>query len=294
MPRKTKESNEIEEIKKTKKASVSTKKVTSAKDAKAKKSNTSTKKSTTEKEVKAKKSNTSTKKATKTSKITKEQSNSKTAKTKVATKRKSTISKPDIVEYYDLPLSYNQTVVKILYQTPKTLFVYWEISEDDANNYRKIYGENFFETTKPVLIIHNDTFNYSFEIEINDFANSWYFNVNDSNSIYRVELGRRPKQNNNALKEKYIFVSSSNTIESPNDHIIFEDYLPSTISFRNIKNNSRHLVSLKELLRTTSFANQLSKLYNIKISDLYKAIYQNETTSDLYKLINPSSNNSSF
>ena len=70
-------------------------------------------------------------------------------------------------EYYDLPFRYNKTVVKVLAQTPKTLFVYWEISDDDIEKFKKQYGDNFFETTKPVLIIHNDTLNYSFEVEDN-------------------------------------------------------------------------------------------------------------------------------
>ncbi|MEI3434642.1 MAG: hypothetical protein V8R26_06685 [Clostridia bacterium] len=38
--------------------------------------------------------------------------------------------------------------------------------------------------------------NYTFEIEINDFANCWYFNINDEKCEYVVELGRRPKNNN--------------------------------------------------------------------------------------------------
>ena len=65
----------------------------------------------------------------------------------------------------------------------------------DREKYIKQYGDNFFENTKPVLIIHNNTTNYSFEIEINDFANCWYFNINDEKCDYSVELGRRSKEN---------------------------------------------------------------------------------------------------
>ena len=49
-----------------------------------------------------------------------------------------------------------------------------------VERFKNQYGDNFFETTKPVLIVHNDSLNYSFEVEINDFANSWYLHVNDS------------------------------------------------------------------------------------------------------------------
>ena len=49
------------------------------------------------------------------------------------------------VEYYDLPYRYNQTVVKILAQTPTNLFVYWDISDEDRNSYIEQYGEDFFQ-----------------------------------------------------------------------------------------------------------------------------------------------------
>ena len=52
---------------------------------------------------------------------------------------------------------------------------YWHLL--DITYYDNL--DDFFEKTKPVLIINNQTMNYSFEIEINDFANCWYFNIND-------------------------------------------------------------------------------------------------------------------
>lgn len=49
-------------------------------------------------------------------------------------------------------------------------------------------AKDFFNNTKPVLVIHNNTMHYSFEIEIDDFANSWYLHVNDANCEYTVDL----------------------------------------------------------------------------------------------------------
>lgn len=129
-----------------------------------------------------------------------------------------------VLEYYDLPYHYNQTVVKVLAQTPTTLFIYWDISDEDRENYKKQYGENFFEITKPVLIIYNDTMNYSFEIDINDFANCWYLNVNDSKCKYHIELGRRPIYSHVSIpssENNYVPITSSNEMEAPNDHIPF-------------------------------------------------------------------------
>ncbi|MCI8620816.1 MAG: DUF4912 domain-containing protein [Clostridia bacterium] len=125
-------------------------------------------------------------KVTKKETISKKKSNiEKKEKTKISdtTSSKKTSSthrkikptaKPMLAEYYDLPYRYNQTIVKILAQTPSTLFVYWDISDEDKNSLIKAHGENFFYVTRPILVIHNITKNYSFEIEINDFANSWY------------------------------------------------------------------------------------------------------------------------
>ena len=183
------------------------------------------------------------------------------------------------LEYYDLPYRYNQTIVKILAQTPTSLFVYWDISDEDRENYKKEYGDSFFETTHPVLIIHNDTMNYSFEVDINDFANSWYLKVNDSSCDYRIELGRRPNSNSVEIDKDYIYISSSNEIESPNDHILF-DKNQKMIYFRNVKTNQETAKDATNL----SFIQNMGKVYNIY--DLYKKIYSDENIEDFS---NPSS-----
>lgn len=273
MPRKSKE--EIENIE--------NKKVTSTK----KKTTTTTKKTATKKAtVSAKK--TSTKKASTTTKkaaSTKKASTKKTTTTTKKSTNKKTVEKKILpVEYYDLPQKYNQTLVKVLYQTPKTLFIYWEISDDDIEKFKKDYGENFFETTKPVLIIYNDTLNYSFEVEINDFANSWYLHVNDSKSDYRIELGRRPIQVNDNIKSDYIYVTSSNEIESPNDHILFNNS-QKMVYFRNVKTN----VETAKPVASLSFIKNMGKIY--EIYDLYQELYKNE--ENIEDLINPSSHTSS-
>lgn len=234
-------------------------------------------------------SSTRAKKSTKTTK--KQKNTAKTVSKKTSTKKvtkKSTSKKSNIVEYYDLPYRYNQTVVKLLAQTPNTLFIYWDISDADRENYKKTYGENFFETTKPVLIVHNDTMDYSFEVEINDFANSWYLHVNDSKCDYRIELGRRVISSTNstvAVQNKlnlndYIYISSSNEIEAPNDRVLFNK-TQKMVYFRNIKTSQE----TKKDISTFTFMRNMGKIYNIY--DLYKEIYKNENIDEIS---NPSSN----
>ena len=202
---------------------------------------TSAKKSTAKTTKKsATKSTSTTKKATKeATKTTKKSTSTRksTKKTKAESNSKAIVSH---VEYYDLPYRYNETTVKILAQTPTTLFIYWDISDNDRKSFAEKYGEDFFNNTKPVLVVTNRTMNYSFEIDINDFANCWYLHVNDANCDYSVELGRRPKYMNMNI-DNYIYVSTSNDMEMPNNHILF-DRLGKTVFFRNVKNNFFYLV----------------------------------------------------
>ena len=314
MPTKTKEINEKNNKKTNKVATTKTtvkpktsskgtaKKKDTAKKAVAKKAE----KKVTAKKTTVKKTTTTAKKATvkkaSTKKVTARKSTAKKATTtrKATGKTKKQEQFVDIVEYYDLPYRYNETVVKILYQTPNTLFVYWDISDKYRENYIKQYGENFFNITRPVLIIHNITMNYSFEVPIDDFANSWYLHINDSKCDYKVELGRRPNYyNEEATKEiqenintDYIYVSSSNEIETPNDHVLFSTNENNTIKFRNIKNNDEKTISLVDFVRSLPALKEKRDIPIISeeiFQAVYSGIYKDEDINFFERLSNPSS-----
>ena len=304
MPRKTKEQKEIESKVTTTKTATATKKSTTTKkasttDKKAatKKASTATKKATTKKastptkKASTKKASTATKKTTSTKKgsTAKKATGTKkatTTKKTTKTRKVSADKKVDIVEYYDLPYRYNQTVIKLLAQTPNTLFIYWDISDADRENFKKQYGDNFFEKTRPILIIYNDTMQYSYEVEINDFANSWYLHVKDSNCHYRIELARKPipeyTKNEPIPLPDYFYITISNSLVSPNDHILFTE---EDILIRNIKTNEQHIKPISSL----KVKNSMQKIYNIH--DLYKKFYKEE--DNFYDLSNPSSGNPS-
>ena len=286
MSKKSKEEIENKKVKSTDKKSTSTAKKTTSKKVTTSTKKVSTKVTTSEKKENAKATTASNKKTTSKKTATKKsttKAKTATAKKATAKSKKSTTKSSKKVwpaEYYDLPQKYNKTVVKVLAQTPKTLFIYWEISDDDIEKFKKDYGDKFFEATKPVLIIHNDTLNYSFEVEINDFANSWYLHVNDSKSDYRIELGRRPFQVNENIKSDYIYITSSNEIESPNDHILFNNS-QKMVYFRNVKTN----IETAKTFTSLSFIKNMGKIYDIY--DLYQELYKNE--ENIEDLINPSS-----
>ncbi len=312
MPRKTKEQKELElnnEEKKTtsKKTTSATKKTGSTTKAASTAKKNSTTKSATKKAASTKSKSTAAKKTSTTKKSTSSAAKKKTSTSKKAASSKTTSKKAtkttkttkkgtrtsktkkekiEIVEYYDLPYRYNQTVVKVLAQTPTNLFIYWDIADKDRKNFEEKYGKDFFEKTRPVLIVYNDTIGYSFEVEINDFANSWYLNVADSKCDYRVELGRKPIEYIPEIPDNYVYISTSNEIESPNDHILFNKE-QQMVYFRNVKTGEQ----TSKPITSMSFIRNMGKIYNIY--DIYKAIYENEDIENIYNLSNPSSGNPS-
>ena len=241
---------------------------------------------TTSKSAKVATTSTTAKRKTTKKKATK---TTKSAKVASADKKRVFTSS---VEYYDLPYRYNETVVKILAQTPTMLFIYWDISDEDRQSFIDAYGEDFFNKTKPVLIVTNKTMNYKFEVEINDFANSWYLHLNDADCDYSVELGRRPIEFiNNSNMDNYVYITTSNDMEMPNNHILF-DKLGKTVFFKNVKND---FVEEKQI-SSISFIRNLGKIYSVY--ELYKEMYKDEIQAELnsenINLHLSSSNSSTF
>ncbi len=162
------------------------------------------------------------------------------------------------------------------------------------------FGERFFEETYPVLLVHNEDMDYTFEVPINDFANSWYLDINDAKSKYTIQLGRKFREKPEmvnimastgtesvVLHNDYVPIITSNILEVPNDHILFEN-LQSKVLYRNVKTGTDSYVEIDNL----EFSKRMGKIYSIY--DVYKEIYKNEIDSEtLSDLLNPSSMSSS-
>ena len=91
------------------------------------------------------------------------------------------------------------------------------------------------------------------------------------------------------MNTDYIYISTSNKIESPNDKILFNRE-QKMVYFRNVKSGNISAKSISNY-SNISFIRNMGKIYNIY--DLYKAIYQNENIEEFYNLSNPSSGNPS-
>ena len=267
-------------VAKTKTTKAAPKKVATSTPKKVEAKKTTTKKTEAKKVTTAKKApvkKAATKKAT--TKTTKKAS---TPKKKEATKRKNINPVSNMVEYYDLPYRYNLTNVTVLAQNPETLFVYWDISDEDRAKLTLEYGEHFFDDTYPVLIVHNLTTGVSKEISIDDFANNWYIDVENSKCKYKVELGRRPKQHQSTVTKEYLNVTDSNTIEIPNDHVLFfKNY--DMIYFTNIKTGQK-VGKIINLQKDQENINAIYKDYDLE---------EFGDVKDRFDFSNPSSHSSS-
>jgi len=99
------------------------------------------------------------------------------------------------------------------------MYAYWDVSDKTI----ELFSKEKYSNSIPFLKIDNLTMGYSYEIEINPFANNYYIEVKDSDCDYKVELIRKEKG------ASYL-VTSSNTTHIPrsspcdyNEDIIFRN-----------------------------------------------------------------------
>ncbi len=128
-------------------------------------------------------------------------------------------------EYYELPTKYDETVVRLLVQSPRRMYAYWDVSDDTIKDFSKKYFN--YSNSKSVLRIINLTKNYYYDIFIDPFANNYYIEVEDENCDYKVELGR---YYNNRFADIYV----SNKVTIPNslpnsfdddNEVLFKNYI---------------------------------------------------------------------
>lgn len=115
-------------------------------------------------------------------------------------------------EYYELPSKYNKTIVRLLVQSPTRMFVYWEVDEDSINYFESMKMN--YSSARPVLKVKNITMNYSYDIPIDPFTNSYYIDVKDPDCEYQVELGR-------VQNDKFVNLYTSNSATVPRSNPMY-------------------------------------------------------------------------
>lgn len=142
-------------------------------------------------------------------------------------------------------------------------------------------------------MLYNEDRKYVKEIAINDFANSWYIDIDDTKNKYIIQLGRKFKDNPEVvnmsafeeekiiLRTDYLPFADSNKLEVPNDHVLLES-LPRFIKFRNVKTNQETLKDIK------NFKDVFGNTYDT--TEFYKSEYKDELSEmGMFDMENPSS-----
>lgn len=129
-----------------------------------------------------------------------------------------------ISEYYELPTKYNETVVRLLVQSPTRMYAYWEVSDGAVKNFE---NQNLdYNASTPFLKITNLTMNYSYEVKIDPYATNYWIEVKDVNCNYKVELLRKANNKFTSLAESNeVKIPRSNPIFNEADEIIYKNYL---------------------------------------------------------------------
>ena len=95
------------------------------------------------------------------------------------------------------------------------------------------------------------------------------------------------------IKTDYIYVSTSNEIESPNDHVLFSTNENNTIKIRNVKNSNEKSISLFEIVKHLPAMKCVQNIPYISeelLKDMYFGIYQSNDLSIFERIKNnPSS-----
>lgn len=110
-------------------------------------------------------------------------------------------------------MSVADSCITLLARDPNWLYVYWDIPEEKNTAFSAELGEDLWKRSIPALKVTNITRNESFFIRINEFSDNWYINVQYSNNLYMVEIGRKISDN------FFISISNSNSIVTPGNYV---------------------------------------------------------------------------
>jgi hypothetical protein len=119
--------------------------------------------------------------------------------------------------------------ITLLARDPNWLYVYWDIPAEKSAAFSAELGEELWKRSVPALKVSNITRNESFFVRINEFSDNWYINVQDSNNLYMVEIGRKISEN------YFISMSGSNGVVTPSDYVS-PDTTACFVNYADLKN----------------------------------------------------------
>ena len=118
----------------------------------------------------------------------------------------------------ELPSSYDQDKIILQVRDPRWLHSYWELRDQTIQGLKSKLGDDFYRAKKVLrvydvtnIIFNGFNANKFFDIQINDFANSWYVDTAGPGRAWCVDLGLM------LADGRFITILRSNVVQTPLD-----------------------------------------------------------------------------
>ena len=118
----------------------------------------------------------------------------------------------------ELPASYDQDKIILQVRDPRWLHTYWELRDQTIQGLKSRLGDDFYRARKVLrvydvtnIIFGGSNANRFFDIQINDFANSWYVDTAGPGRSWCVDLGLM------LADGRFITILRSNVVQTPLD-----------------------------------------------------------------------------
>jgi hypothetical protein len=128
--------------------------------------------------------------------------------------------KPEIKEEthtakLEFPRNYGKSQLNLLVRDPDWLYAYWEITATVQSEFSRQFGD-VWNTSRPMLRVYDitdDNKRTYYDIQIQDYADSWYIHVGRPNHTFFVDLGR-------VLPDgRFYCIARSNFVTTPSNRI---------------------------------------------------------------------------
>jgi len=118
----------------------------------------------------------------------------------------------------ELPAFYNQDKIILQVRDPRWLHSYWEMRSQTIDDLKRKLGDDFYRAKKVLraydvtnIIFNGFNANRFFDIQVNDFANSWYIDTDGPGRAWCVDLGLM------LADGRFITILRSNVVQTPLD-----------------------------------------------------------------------------
>ena len=151
----------------------------------------------------------------------------------------------------EFPQNYGKNQLTLLVRDPEWLHAYWEITDEVQGEFSKQFGD-LWNDSRAMLRIYDVTGGEQLlfkDIQIQDYAGSWYIHVGSSNHTFFVDLGRLLPDG------RFYRIARSNSVTTPSNcisDVIDPNWVPIEAIWSSLSAQGLESLSSQELLERRS------------------------------------------